>query len=136
MGLEGIVAKRRDSPYLPGKRTDCWIKIKRQLTLPCVIIGYLTDGRQPSQPGRRCPGQWEPPVRGKRRQRDRPGTGHRLMTLMKPLKRRTPVVDAKEKASLGGAGVYCIVRCMEQTRTGHLRAPVFEGLNDAIPPSS
>lgn len=27
-GLEGIVAKRKDSPYLPGKRTLLWQKIK------------------------------------------------------------------------------------------------------------
>ena len=28
MGLEGIVAKLKDSIYLPGKRVDTWLKIK------------------------------------------------------------------------------------------------------------
>ena len=28
MGLEGIMAKQRHSKYLPGRRTDAWIKIK------------------------------------------------------------------------------------------------------------
>ena len=27
-GLEGIMAKKSDSKYLPAKRTDCWYKIK------------------------------------------------------------------------------------------------------------
>ena len=32
-GLEGVVAKRLDSPYLPGRRTPAWVKIKRHETL-------------------------------------------------------------------------------------------------------
>ncbi len=40
MGLEGILAKRRDSPYLPGKRTDFWIKVKHRNDMTCKIIGY------------------------------------------------------------------------------------------------
>lgn len=39
-GLEGIIAKRRDSRYLPGKRSDAWIKIKVRQTTDCYIIGY------------------------------------------------------------------------------------------------
>jgi bifunctional non-homologous end joining protein LigD len=26
IGLEGVVAKRRDSRYLPGRRTKSWVK--------------------------------------------------------------------------------------------------------------
>jgi DNA ligase D-like protein (predicted ligase)/DNA ligase D-like protein (predicted polymerase)/DNA ligase D-like protein (predicted 3'-phosphoesterase) len=44
IGLEGIVAKQRDSTYLPGKRSDAWVKIKTRQTLECAIIGY-TPGR-------------------------------------------------------------------------------------------
>ena len=40
MGLEGIMAKQRNSTYLPGKRSDSWLKIKARQTLECVIIGY------------------------------------------------------------------------------------------------
>ncbi len=32
LGLEGIMAKRLDSPYLPGKRSRCWLKIKPALS--------------------------------------------------------------------------------------------------------
>ena len=40
LGLEGIVAKQRQSPYLPGKRNDTWLKVKTRLTTECIIIGY------------------------------------------------------------------------------------------------
>jgi DNA ligase-1 len=46
-GLEGIIAKRPDSPYEPGARDYNWIKLKRnyrgdlQDTLDLVIVGYL-----------------------------------------------------------------------------------------------
>jgi DNA ligase D-like protein (predicted ligase)/DNA ligase D-like protein (predicted polymerase)/DNA ligase D-like protein (predicted 3'-phosphoesterase) len=42
--LEGIMSKRKDSKYLPGKRTDLWLKIKVRQTTECVIIGY-TQGK-------------------------------------------------------------------------------------------
>ncbi len=44
MGLEGIMAKQPNSPYLPGKRSDAWLKIKTRQTVECAIIGY-TKGR-------------------------------------------------------------------------------------------
>ncbi len=46
MGLEGLVVKRPDAIYQPGKRNFNWIKLKRQEeghledTLDCVILGY------------------------------------------------------------------------------------------------
>lgn len=39
-GLEGIMAKRNDSKYLPGKRTTDWVKIKVRQSADCVIVGY------------------------------------------------------------------------------------------------
>ena len=44
MGLEGVLAKQRDSVYLPGKRTEFWLKIKARQTVECAIIGY-TPGK-------------------------------------------------------------------------------------------
>ncbi|WP_067703857.1 ATP-dependent DNA ligase [Nocardia jejuensis] len=38
--LEGVVAKRRDSVYLPGKRGQSWIKTRNWRTLPVVVGGY------------------------------------------------------------------------------------------------
>jgi DNA ligase D-like protein (predicted ligase)/DNA ligase D-like protein (predicted polymerase)/DNA ligase D-like protein (predicted 3'-phosphoesterase) len=43
-GLEGIMAKRRDSKYLPGRRSDCWYKVKVRQASEVVIIGY-TKGK-------------------------------------------------------------------------------------------
>lgn len=40
MGLEGIMAKEPKSAYLPGKRSDAWLKIKGRQTTECVILGY------------------------------------------------------------------------------------------------
>ncbi len=43
-GFEGIVAKRKDSPYQPGKRSGAWLKIKSTQTAEFVVGGY-TKGK-------------------------------------------------------------------------------------------
>ena len=43
-GLEGIMAKKRDSKYTSGRRSDCWYKIKVRQTCEVFIIGY-TKGK-------------------------------------------------------------------------------------------
>ncbi len=43
-GLEGIVAKRRDSKYYFGKRTKDWIKMKALLDDDFVVCGYFFKG--------------------------------------------------------------------------------------------
>ena len=40
-GLEGIVAKRLDSPYRPGKRSRDWLKVKNFRGQEVVIGGWL-----------------------------------------------------------------------------------------------
>ena len=46
-GLEGIMAKRADSPYLPGRRSDCWLKIKNLREGRFWVVGFAPS------PGRR-----------------------------------------------------------------------------------
>lgn len=41
--LEGIVAKRRDSVYRPGRRSDHWVKTKFNLSQEFVVVGW-TEG--------------------------------------------------------------------------------------------
>lgn len=47
-GLEGLVVKKDDSIYQPGKRNFNWIKLKRQEeghlqdTIDCVVLGYYS----------------------------------------------------------------------------------------------
>jgi ATP-dependent DNA ligase len=38
-GLDGVIAKRTDSPYLPGSR-DAVVKVKKYKTADCVIVGF------------------------------------------------------------------------------------------------
>ena len=42
--LEGIMAKKKDGKYFPGRRSDLWLKIKVRQTAECVLIGY-TPGK-------------------------------------------------------------------------------------------
>jgi bifunctional non-homologous end joining protein LigD len=46
-GLEGVVAKRLDSPYRPGVRTKLWIKAKHWLT-GRFVVGGVTVGDERS----------------------------------------------------------------------------------------
>jgi bifunctional non-homologous end joining protein LigD len=45
VGLEGVVAKRRDSRYEPGKRSGAWQKFKVKLRQEFVIGGYKPEHR-------------------------------------------------------------------------------------------
>ena len=44
LGLEGVVAKQRDSAYTPGRRSESWLKLKTRQTLECAIAGF-TQGK-------------------------------------------------------------------------------------------
>jgi len=46
-GLEGVVAKRLDSPYEPGRRSRAWLKVKHTLRQELVVGGW-----QPGEGGR------------------------------------------------------------------------------------
>jgi len=43
--VEGVVAKRADGRYRPGHRG--WLKVKRQRTADCVVVGIAGDERMP-----------------------------------------------------------------------------------------
>jgi bifunctional non-homologous end joining protein LigD len=43
-GLEGIMAKKIDSKYFPGRRSDCWIKVKVRSGSEVFVIGF-TQGK-------------------------------------------------------------------------------------------
>jgi bifunctional non-homologous end joining protein LigD len=46
-GLEGIVAKRLDAPYEPGRRSRCWVKVKNKQREDVTIVGWLPgEGRR------------------------------------------------------------------------------------------
>ena len=43
-GIEGVIAKRRDSTYQPGERSNDWVKLKLERQQEFVIGGYRSDG--------------------------------------------------------------------------------------------
>jgi bifunctional non-homologous end joining protein LigD len=59
-GLEGIVAKRLDSPYRPGKRTGEWIKARVWQRQEFVIGGWIPgEGSRASRVGSLLVGFWD-----------------------------------------------------------------------------
>ena len=44
LGLDGVVAKRSDSPYLPGSR-EAVVKVKPEKTADCVVVGVRWKSR-------------------------------------------------------------------------------------------
>ena len=131
LGLEGVIAKRLDSPYLPGKRTDAWLKIKRQEAYTCAVIGFVpAEGVARDFSALVIATQ----VGGELTCVGRVGSGFdfalrdRINAYLWSHLRDAPVVPSREKARWVEPGLYCTVRCMERTRGGQLRAPVFEKL--------
>jgi ATP-dependent DNA ligase len=128
LGLEGVVAKRLSSQYLPGQRTDAWIKIKRSETIDCAIIGYV--------PSTAVKDDFRSLIlaahdEGELRCVGKVGTGinmtlhKKLYALMNERLVAKPLVPTKIKGRWIEAGLYCRVSCMERTAGGELRAPVF-----------
>lgn len=59
-GLEGVMAKRVDSPYLAGKRSSSWVKAKARLRQEFVIGGWQAgEGNRSGQLGSLLVGVYE-----------------------------------------------------------------------------
>jgi len=41
LGFEGVIGKRKDSTYTPGKRSNYWVKIKKKNSIDAAILGYM-----------------------------------------------------------------------------------------------
>jgi DNA ligase D-like protein (predicted ligase) len=123
--IEGMVAKALKSAYLPGKRTDAWIKIKERRTALCLILGYVQEG---------------PHVRSLLIATDfgdgleavgRVGSGltardsERIRSLGAGLERAEPLLPVDEEAVWLEPRLFCKVGYLERTVHGGLRAPVF-----------
>lgn len=44
-GFEGIMAKEKESPYLPGVRSRYWLKIKKAFDIDAVVCGFIRGKR-------------------------------------------------------------------------------------------
>ena len=129
MDLEGILAKRLNSRYLPGRRTDAWIKIKKGIELLCVVIGFEASG--PDDFRNLILAQERD---GQLRGVGKVGTGFEA-TVRKKLNvwlwthlRPTPVIKCRHKGKWVEPQLFCRVTCMELTPGGEMRAPVFHEL--------
>jgi bifunctional non-homologous end joining protein LigD len=45
LGFEGVIGKESQSQYVPGLRTDYWIKTKKVDTIDCVVVGFSEGER-------------------------------------------------------------------------------------------
>jgi bifunctional non-homologous end joining protein LigD len=142
-GMEGVVAKRRDSRYEPGRRSDCWVKVKHVRRTSAVVVGWKPGegGRAgrigslllavPSDQGWSYAGHV--------------GTGFTAATLkmlgdrLAPLRRDAPVLDDVPREHARSAvwvEPELVVECdyTEWTRDGRLRHPSYKGLRSDVSP--
>ena len=143
-GLEGVVAKRADAPYRPGRRTPEWQKLKLRLEDDFPIVGFTRGTGRRAKLGALVLGRreadglhWAGNVGS--------GLGDRdvdsLLAVLRPLSRPTsPLVETPRMPRVRVADVTWVepklaaeVTFAERTREGRLRAPVFLGIRDDVP---
>ncbi len=144
-GLEGVLAKRLDSPYRPGQRSKSWRKIKNELTQDVVVGGWKPgQGRRSETVGSLLLGL---PTSDGLEYVGKVGTGFTSAMLddlhgaLRRIERKTspfadvPRADAKDAR-------WCTPRLVgevvfsEWTSDGRLRHPSWRGLRPERPPDS
>ena len=142
-GLEGMVGKRGDSVYQPGRRSHDWLKVKAWRTQSCVIIGFTSgQGRRREHIGALILAV----MRGGRlRHCGQVGTGFDEKTLQMLRteldKRRVdaapvqPPPQTAEPATWVHPELVCEVRFNEWTSAGILRHPAYLGLRSELTPA-
>lgn len=138
-GLEGLVAKRLDSAYLPGRRSSSWIKVKNFLRQEMVVGGWLAgEGNRSGRLGALLVGHYDD---GRLRYAGRVGTGFndaelaRLGQRLAPLTRDAmpfaadpPVPPLVRRRGQWVAPELVVeVAFREWTAAGTLRAPSYKG---------
>jgi bifunctional non-homologous end joining protein LigD len=143
-GLEGIIAKRLDGPYLPGKRTHSWVKVKNFRNVDVVIGGWLPgEGKRTGRLGALLIGFYE---EGELRYAGRVGTGFteaeldRLGRKLAPLERDASpftgtAVKLPKTAHFVEPELVASVDYGEWTQARTLRHPAYKGLRDDVDPA-
>ncbi|WP_431218270.1 ATP-dependent DNA ligase [Leifsonia xyli] len=137
LGLEGVMAKRRDSTYSPGRRSRSWIKIKHHLMQEVVIGGWTPgNGRRANKIGALLLGI---PDGGTLRYVGKVGTGFSdralddLAAKLGSRERKTATMEGVPSADARGAhwvrpDLVGEVEFAEWTGPGRLRQPSWRGL--------
>src|SRR6185437_13662753 len=139
--LEGIMAKKADSKYYPGKRTSDWLKIKHHKTQEAIIAGYTQPSGGRKYFGALILGVKETRPDGKVGQGNKlryighTGGGFNQASLkemyekLQPLVQSTSPFDEKFKTNSPVTWVkpqlVCEVKFAEVTSEGKLRQPIF-----------
>ena len=135
LGVEGVVAKRLDCRYDPGRRASGWIKVKN-VAVQDVVIGGWTAGE-----GGRSGGLSALAVGVMDEDRlvyaGKVGTGFTegtlalLMRELEPLRRDTSPFEGRQPpkgTTFVEPRLVASVELREWTKSGTLRAPSFKGL--------
>jgi bifunctional non-homologous end joining protein LigD len=142
-GLEGVIAKRLDSIYTPGRRSHSWVKVKNFRRVDVVVGGWLPgEGRRTGRLGALLIGFYED---GELRYAGRVGTGFteaeldRLGRLLAPLERpESPftgtAVKLPKTAHFVEPELVAAVDYGEWTQARTLRHPSYKGLRDDVDP--
>jgi bifunctional non-homologous end joining protein LigD len=140
--LEGIIAKRLDSRYLPGKRTRDWLKIKTHSEQEFVVAGYTKGtGRRASSFGSLVLGYY---VGNELVYAGNVGTGFnsreidKLLDRLRPLRRDAPPFrEVPKMPKVRKSDVIWVepklvvqVEFAEWTHDGRLRAPSYKGIRE------
>lgn len=148
LGLEGIIAKKAESIYVPGERSGDWLKIKTGKRHEVVIGGYTRNEGSSKLFSSLLVGVYE---NGKLQYTGKIGTGFtvamqkEMMQLFKPLEiskppfTKTPDVNKpsrfrpdppKAHVTWLKPRLVCEVSYTEVTGDGVMRHPSFEGLRE------
>jgi len=146
-GMEGVVAKRRDGIYRPGRRSPGWVKVTCRRTQACVVGGWRPElagtarvsGSRigalllgvPDADGLRYAGRVGSGLAANAAQRVLRGC--LVDADSSPFRERLPRPDALG-ARWCDPGTVVEVTHMGWTESGRLRQPVFRGVRDDLDP--
>jgi len=150
IGIEGFVAKKQDSPYTPGRRSPCWLKVKATHRRELVVGGWEAgEGSRTGRIGSLAVG-WVDPLHAAAwpdgpclRWSGQVGSGltDALLTQLQPVVERfgvraSPFLDGPRVPHVRWVQPLLVVEVAyrEVTAAGTLRHPVLKGLRTDIAP--
>jgi DNA ligase D-like protein (predicted ligase)/DNA ligase D-like protein (predicted 3'-phosphoesterase) len=131
-GLEGLIAKKKNSPYEAGVRSGNWLKIKKLRSCACVLFGYREGtGARKNTVGAVLLGLYD--YAGKAVFVGKVGTGfsqENLKTLLTKFQKKTSgeapfEADVAEKVTWIEPELVCEVAYQVVTKDRRLRMPRF-----------